>query len=62
MVLDFKITLTEGGVPRPVLHELKVISCRKSRYVLSRQVRAVDKGEGDLKDLNITVKFKQEIQ
>ena len=32
MVPDFRIVLPMEGQVRPVLHELKVISCSKSRY------------------------------
>jgi hypothetical protein len=40
---DFRITLPWGGRPRPVLHELKEISCSKSRYKPTIVDRAVDK-------------------
>ena len=43
MVPDFKITLPWEGRTRPVLHELKVISCSKSRYKPSWKDRAVDR-------------------
>ena len=43
MVPDFKITLPWEGRTRPVLHELKVISCSKSRYKPTWKNRAVDK-------------------
>ena len=43
IVPDMKITLTSGGVSRPVLHEIKVISSSKSRYKPSWKERGVDK-------------------
>ena len=43
MVPDMKITLPMEGQTRPVLHELKCISCSKSRYRPSWVARAVDK-------------------
>ena len=48
MVLDFRITLPWEGRPRPVLHELKVKSCSKSRYKPNMEDRAVDKRAGQL--------------
>jgi hypothetical protein len=48
MVPDFRITLHWEGRPRPVLHELKVISCSKSRYKHTMVDRAVDKRAGQL--------------
>ena len=43
MVPDFKFMLSIEGQSRPVLHELKVISCSKSRYKPSWTDRAVDR-------------------
>ena len=43
-----KITLTIGGVPRPVLHEIKCISSSKSRYKPSWVERRVDRRAGQL--------------
>ena len=48
MVPDFRIVMPMEGQTRPVLHELKVISCSKSRYVPSWVDRAVDKRAADL--------------
>ena len=48
MVPDMKITLTNGGVSAPVLHELKVISSSQSRYKPSWTKRAVDKRSEEL--------------
>ena len=50
MVPDMKITLTQGGVSAPVLHELKVISSSQSRYKPSWKKRGVDKRSEDLHD------------
>ena len=43
MVNDFKFMLSIEGQSRPVLYELKVISCSKSRYKPSWTDRAVDR-------------------
>ena len=43
MVPDLKIAMTMEGTVRPVLHEIKVISCSKTRYKPSWTDRAVDK-------------------
>ena len=43
MVPDMKITLTIGGVPRPVLHEIKCISSSQTRYRPTWSERGVDK-------------------
>ena len=43
MVPDFKFVMSEEGQLRPVLHELKVISCSKSRYRPSWTDRGVDR-------------------
>ena len=43
MVPDMKITLTVGGVPRPVLHEIKCISSSQTRYKPTWSERGVDK-------------------
>ena len=43
MVPDMKITLTVGGVPRPVLHEIKCISSSQTRYRPTWSERGVDK-------------------
>ena len=40
---DMKITLTVGGVPRPVLHEIKCISSSQTRYKPTWSERGVDK-------------------
>ena len=48
MIPDLKIVLPVGGQLRPVLHELKVISCSQSRYRPSWTVRAVDRRAGML--------------
>jgi hypothetical protein len=48
MVPDFWITLPWEGRPRQVLHELKVISCSKTRYKPTMVDRAVDKRAGQL--------------
>ena len=48
MVPDFRIALPWEGRPRPVLHELKVISCSKSRYKPTMDDRAVNKRAGQL--------------
>ena len=48
MVPDFRISLPMEGEARPVLHELKVISCSKSRYTPSSTARAVDKRSAEL--------------
>ena len=48
MVPDFRITLPWEGRPRQVLHELKVISCSKTRYKPTMEDRAVDKRAGQL--------------
>ena len=44
LVPDMRITMPDPaeGVPRPVLHELKVISASKSRYKPNSEGRAVD--------------------
>ena len=43
MIPDLKIVLSVGGQLRPVLHEIKVISCSRSRYRPSWPERAVFK-------------------
>ena len=48
MVPDFRIALPSEGQNRQVLHELKIISCSKSRYVPSWTTRAVDKRSANL--------------
>ena len=48
MVPDFRIALPSEGTNRQVLHELKIISCSKSRYVPSWTARAVDKRSANL--------------
>jgi hypothetical protein len=49
MVPDFRITLPWERRPRQVFHELKVISCSKTRYKPTMVVdRAVDKRAGQL--------------
>jgi hypothetical protein len=48
MVPDFRITLPWEGRPRPVLHELKVISCSKTGYKPTMEDRAVDRRAGQL--------------
>ena len=48
MVPDFRIVLPMEGQSRPVLHELKVISCSKSPYKPSWTARAVDMRADDL--------------
>ena len=45
IVPDMRITMpdmAEGGITRPVLHEIKVISANKSRYNPNSEGRAVD--------------------
>jgi hypothetical protein len=47
-IADFRITLPWKGRQRPVLHELKVISCSKTWYKPTLEERAVDKRAGQL--------------
>ena len=51
MVPDFKILLPIENQTRPVLHELKVISCNKSRYRPSWDKRGVDKRAEEMHNL-----------
>ena len=48
MVPDLKIALTVGGQTKPVLHEIKVISCSQSRYSPTCSQRAVDRRASNL--------------
>ena len=43
LIPDLRITIPVVDQPRPVLHELKVISCSQSRYKPSWRDRAVDR-------------------
>ena len=54
IVPDLKITLSNGGETRQVLHELKVISSNQSRYKPSWVKRGVDKRASDLHDEYVT--------
>ena len=48
VVPDLKINLSVGGQVRPVLHEIKVISCSQSRYSPTSTERAVDQRAANL--------------
>ena len=48
LVPDLRITLPVRDVSSPVLHELKVISCSKTRYKPTWERRAVDVRAGNL--------------